>query len=368
MAIHSIEEIIEEIRQGNMVVMMDDEARENEGDVIMAAQKVTPEHINFMARYARGLVCLPLPKAHCEHLRLPLMVADNYSKFGTNFTVSIEAAHGVTTGISAQDRAHTILAAVNAAAKPEDIVQPGHIFPIMAQEGGVLVRAGHTEASVDLARLAGLTPAAVLCEILNEDGTMARRPELELFAKKHHLKLGTIASLIQYRLAREPTLKETKRVPFPTAFGEFTLVVFQDVILQQIHFALMYGKPQKNQAALVRVHLHDPLSDIPGAKWGSKESWSLEAALSQVADEGVGAVVLLQQSLSVEERLESVQSQGTSQGENWRLIGAGSQILSLLGFGKIRLLGAKKHYCALSGFGLEVTEFIRSECDGLEIA
>lgn len=203
MTIHQIEDIIEDIRQGKMVVMMDDEDRENEGDIILAAEKVTAEHINFMIRFARGLVCLPLTKIHCEALRLPMMVSNNHSKFGTNFTVSIEAAFGVTTGISAQDRAHTILTAVAPHAKPEDLVHPGHIFPIMAQPGGVLVRAGHTEASVDLTRLAGLRPAAVLCEILNEDGTMARRPELEIFAKKYDLKIGTIAALIQYRLTKD---------------------------------------------------------------------------------------------------------------------------------------------------------------------
>lgn len=200
MTIHSIEEIIEDIRKGKMVVMMDDENRENEGDIIMAAEKVTPAHINFMARYGRGVICLPLSKAHCEKMHLPLMVANQtQTRYGANFTLSIEAAHGVTTGVSVQDRAHTILTAVCKNAKPADIIQPGHIFPLMAQPGGVLARAGHTEASVDLAQLAGLAPAAVICEVLNEDGTMARRAELEQFAKTHHLKLGTIASLIEYR-------------------------------------------------------------------------------------------------------------------------------------------------------------------------
>lgn len=216
MTIHSIEEIIEDIRQGKMVVMMDDEDRENEGDIIMAAQKVSAQHINFMIRFARGLVCLSLSKKRCEQLHLPLMVAKNHSKFATNFmpnfTVSIEAASGVSTGVSAHDRAHTILTAVKDNAKPEDIVQPGHIFPIMAQDKGVLVRAGHTEASVDLARLAGCSPSGVLCEILNEDGSMARRPELEIFAKEHGLKLGTIADLIRYRLARESMLREIECV------------------------------------------------------------------------------------------------------------------------------------------------------------
>lgn len=208
MPIHGIEEIIEEIRQGNMVIMMDDEDRENEGDLIMAAEKVTPMHINFMIRFARGLVCLPLTPEHCQRLNLPLMAAQNRSQFSTNFTVSIEAANGVTTGISAHDRAHTIRTAVSPQVKSEDIVQPGHIFPIMAKSQGVLERAGHTEASVDLARLAGFQPAAVICEILNEDGTMARRPQLELFAKEHQLKIGTIASLIAYRSRENRGAKE----------------------------------------------------------------------------------------------------------------------------------------------------------------
>lgn len=203
MMMNTTAELIEEFRKGNMVVLMDDEDRENEGDVVMAAEKVTADHINFMARYARGLICLPLSQAHCERLRLPLMVQKNTAHFKTNFTVSIEAAEGVTTGISTHDRAHTILTAVSPNVKPEDLVQPGHIFPIMAQPGGVLVRAGHTEATVDLARLAGLQSAAVLCEILNEDGTMARRDQLAVFAKKHGLKRGTIADLIQYRLDQE---------------------------------------------------------------------------------------------------------------------------------------------------------------------
>ncbi|MBN9288609.1 MAG: hypothetical protein BGO43_07185 [Gammaproteobacteria bacterium 39-13] len=363
MTIHHIEEIIEDIRQGKMVVMMDDENRENEGDVIMAAEKATPEHINFMMRFARGLVCLPLPKERCEQLRLPLMVP-SYSDFMANFTVSIEAAEGVSTGVSAQDRAHTILTAIAPMAKAEDISQPGHVFPIMAQPGGVLVRAGHTEASVDLTRLAGLTPGAVICEVLNEDGSMARRPQLEEFAKTHNLKLGTIADLIRYRLRLEPTLKEILRKPYPTPFGHFEFIAFQDVITLQHHFALLYGKPQKEKPQLVRVHLNDRLLDIPFAEWGSKERWPLELAMQKIAEEGSGAIVLLEQlqsqSGSLLERINKLShpttelSSGTGE---WRLIGVGSQILSLLGFGRIRVLGSKKHYCALSGFGLEVSEY-----------
>jgi 3,4-dihydroxy 2-butanone 4-phosphate synthase/GTP cyclohydrolase II len=367
MTIHKIEDIIEDIQQGKMVVMMDDEDRENEGDLIMAAEKVTPAHINFMMHHARGLVCLPLAKAHCERLQLPLMVRDSYSNFMANFTISIEAAKGVTTGVSAQDRAHTILTATKPEACAQDISQPGHVFPIMAQPGGVLVRAGHTEASVDLARLAGCHESAVICEVLNEDGTMARRPQLEQFAKTHGLKLGTIADLIRYRLKTEPTLKEISRTPLPTSFGRFDLVVFQDVISLQSYRAIVCGKPQKQNPAWVRVHLQDPLLDIPFTQWGSKERWTLDKSLQWIAKAGEGAVVLLEQPSQptdvLLERILALTSTTETKlpetvKEEWRLIGVGSQILSLLGFGKIRLLGPKKHYCALSGFDLEVVEYL----------
>lgn len=363
MSIHSIEEIIEDIRLGKMVVMMDDEDRENEGDVIIAAEKVTPEAINFMARFARGLICLPITKAHSEKLRLPMMVADNYSKFGTNFTVSIEAAEGVTTGISAQDRAHTILTAANEKAKPQDIVQPGHIFPIVAQPGGVLVRAGHTEASVDLATMAGLSPSAVLCEILNEDGTMARGPELAQFAKTHSLKLGTIADLIRYRLMKSPTMRELSRRSLVTDYGTFELVVFEDSILKQSHVALVYGKPDPQDATLVRVHISDPILDIPGASLHIKDRWPLEASLKYIVAQGKGVVVLLDQAPqhgeALLEKLSQQQNAPARESNiHWRSIGIGSQILSLLNLRKIRLLGTKKHYCALSGFNLEVVEYL----------
>jgi len=356
MAIHSIEAIIEDIRQGKMVVMMDDEDRENEGDVIMAAEKVTPQDVNFMARFARGLICLPITKVHSECLRLPLMVTHNDAKFGTNFTVSVEAAKGVSTGISAQDRAHTILTAANPNAKSEDIVQPGHIFPIVAQLGGVLVRAGHTEAGVDLATLAGLSPSAVLCEILNEDGTMARRPALEVFAQKHQLKIGTIADLIRYRLAKSPTLKEVARRPLSTDHGVFELVIFEDSVLKQSHVALVYGKPDGSRPIFVRVHLADPLLDIPGAQLGISDRWPLTKALDTIVKAKEGVVVLLGQSPDKIYPQQEVPKKETN--APCRLIGVGSQILALLGLKQIRLLGTKKHYCALSGFDLEVVETI----------
>jgi 3,4-dihydroxy-2-butanone 4-phosphate synthase len=241
MALNTIEEIIDDLRQGKMVIIMDDEDRENEGDLLMAAEQVTPEAINFMARYGRGLICLTLTRERCQQLRLPLMVGINESPHSTNFTVSIEAASGVTTGISAADRATTVQAAVRPDALPQDLVQPGHIFPLMAQPGGVLVRAGHTEAGCDLARLAGLAPASVIVEILNEDGTMARRPDLEVFAQRHGLKIGTIADLIHYRVANEKTIERVSECNLPTEFGDFRLIAFQDCIDNELHMALVKG-------------------------------------------------------------------------------------------------------------------------------
>ena len=262
MQLNTPAEIIEDIRQGKMVILMDDEDRENEGDVLMAAEYVTPEAINFMATHARGLICLTLTSKRCKQLDLPLMVDANKSPFSTNFTLSIEAAEGVTTGISAADRARTVKAAVARDARPSDIVQPGHIFPLMAQDGGVLVRAGHTEAGCDLARLAGLEPAAVIVEILNEDGTMARRPDLEIFAKKHGVKIGTIADLIEYRNLNETTIEQVARCQLPTEVGDFQLVTFKDTIDNQLHFALIKGDIDPEQPTLVRVHLHDTFSDL----------------------------------------------------------------------------------------------------------
>lgn len=368
MALHSIEAIIEDIRQGKMVIMVDDEDRENEGDLVMAAEKVTPFHINFMARFARGLICLPLTKEKCAQLKLPLMVMENHSAFRTNFTTSIEAAQGVTTGISAQDRAHTILSAAQPNAQPKDIVQPGHVFPIMSQPGGVLVRAGHTEASTDLARLAGLTPAGVLCEILNEDGSMARRPQLEVFAKQHQLKMGTIADLIRYRLRHEPTVKEVKRTLIETRFGQFECVAFVDEVTQQQHMAFLYGSPRKDEGAWVRVHVHDILE----VALCTRGRWPLEAAFSFVAQsQAAGAVLLLEQPILSEaglcEKMQKLSVVGTPKEKKEqamkeeRLIGIGSQILSALGFGKIAVLGEKKQYCGLSGFGLEVVQYLSFE-------
>ncbi|MFA3789628.1 bifunctional 3,4-dihydroxy-2-butanone-4-phosphate synthase/GTP cyclohydrolase II [Aliiglaciecola sp. SL4] len=364
MAMHSIEEIIEDIKQGKMVILMDDEDRENEGDLIMAAEHVTPEAINFMVTHARGLVCLPMTAQRCQRLKLPLMVDNNSAQFSTNFTVSIEAAKGVTTGISAADRAQTILAAVHKDAKAEDIVQPGHIFPLIAKEGGVLNRAGHTEAGVDLPRLAGLEPASVIVEILNDDGSMARRPELEIFAQKHNLKMGTIADLIEYRNLNETTIEHVASCKLPTRFGEFDLHTFKDVIDDQVHFALCKGEIDGDSATLVRVHLHNTFNDLFASERSAERSVGLPEAMEKIADEG-GVLVLLgkEEDLIAQvkqfeaedlgSRATPTKNQGTS-----RTVGVGSQILAKLGVRKMRLISKPKKYHALSGFGLEVVDYV----------
>ncbi len=365
MALHSIEEIIEDIRLGKMVILMDDEDRENEGDLIMASSMVTPEAINFMATYGRGLICQTLTRERCQQLQLPLMVTNNNAQFATNFTVSIEAAEGVTTGISAHDRAVTVQAAVAKDAKPSDIVQPGHIFPLMAQEGGVLIRAGHTEAGCDIARLAGLEPSSVIVEILNEDGTMARRPDLEVFAEKHGLKIGTIADLIEYRNLKETTVVREGKCKLPTRFGEFEMVTYRDTIDNQINYALVKGEVTPN--CLVRVHLQNTFNDLLYSERDEKRSWPLEKAMERIANDGGVLLILGHQESNDElvakvkafeaedngEAVSAAQWQGTS-----RHVGIGSQILSDLGVTKMRLLSSPKRYHSLSGFGLEVTEYI----------
>lgn len=362
MALSSTAEIIEAFRQGRMVILMDDEDRENEGDIIMAASMVRPEDINFMARYGRGLICLTLTKARCQQLNLPLMVGNNGAQFSTNFTVSIEAAEGVTTGISAADRARTVQAAVAPGAKASDVVQPGHIFPLMAQEGGVLIRAGHTEAGCDLARLAGLEPAAVIVEILNEDGTMARRPDLERFAEEHGLLLGTIADLIEYRNQHETSVVEVARTPLQTEHGEFDLVTFRDAIDSQLHFALVKGDLAASEAPLVRVHLHDFFRDVLLSDQLSPRSWPIPKAMARIAAEG-GVLVVLGHESCQSGLLGQIQqlAAGAVPGKRAqasRQVGVGSQILKALGVRKMRLLSGPVRYHALSGFGLEVVENI----------
>ncbi len=364
MTFHSPAEIIEDIRQGKMVVLMDDEDRENEGDLIMAAEHVTPEAINFMVTHARGLVCLPMTAERCRLLKLPLMVDKNSAQFSTNFTVSIEAAEGVTTGISAADRAVTILAAVKPNAVATDIVQPGHIFPLIAKDGGVLNRAGHTEAGVDLARLAGCEPAAVIVEILNADGTMARRPELEVFAQEHDLKIGTIADLIEYRNLNETTIEKVAECDLPTEFGDFRLHTFKDVIDEQLHYALVKGDVAVSEPALVRVHLHNTFSDLLGSTRGVNRSMNLPKAMARIGAEG-GVLVLLGAKENIEQQVQQFAAEDRGEaaaGKGWegssRTVGVGSQILVSLGVKQMKLLSKPVKYSGLSGYGLEVVEYI----------
>ena len=366
MALNSIEEIIDDIRQGKMVILMDDEDRENEGDLIMASSMIRPEDINFMARYGRGLICLTLTQQRCAQLKLPLMVSDTNDKHGTNFTVSIEAAQGVTTGISAYDRAITVRAAVAPNAGPDDIVQPGHIFPLMAQPGGVLTRAGHTEAGCDLARLAGYEPSAVIVEILNEDGTMARRPDLEKFAAEHGLKMGTVADLIHYRLHNEPTVERVAECEMPTEYGDFRLVAYRDLLNRELHVALVKGELKPEEPALVRVHLQNTLCDLFGNKRDC--GWPLSDALRRIEQEGQGVAVILRQQEDDENLIRHIkdyelQDQGVNLPEkektdDLRTYGIGAQILIDLGVTHMRVLSAPKKMHALSGFGLDVVEYV----------
>ena len=359
MALNTAEELIEDIRAGKMVILMDDEDRENEGDIIIASECVTAEHINFMARFARGLIFMPMTRERCETLQLPLMAPRNGSGFGTKFTVSIEAAEGVTTGISAADRARTVQAAVARNAVAEDIVSPGHIFPLMAQPGGVLARAGHTEAACDLARMAGFEPSGVICEIMNDDGTMARRPELELFAEQHGLKIGTIADLIHYRMIHERTVERVSEQPLETELGQFTLVTYRDDVEDTVHMALTRGEISPEEPTLVRVHNMEPLRDlllvtVPGR-------WSLRAAMSEVAKAGSGVVLLLGNPLTGPHLLAQLNRQQSPSPATYSTVGAGSQILRDLGVRKMRLLSSPMKFNAISGFDLEVVEYLPAE-------
>jgi 3,4-dihydroxy 2-butanone 4-phosphate synthase/GTP cyclohydrolase II len=364
MNLNTIEDIIADLRAGKMVVVMDDEARENEGDLIMAAEHARAEDINFMARYGRGLICLTLTRDRCKQLRLPLMVSDTDASHATNFTLSIEAAEGVTTGISAHDRAHTIKTAVRRDARAEDLRQPGHIFPLMAQPGGVLTRAGHTEAGCDLARLAGCEPAGVIVEILNDDGTMARRPQLEVFAKQHDLKIGTIADLIRYRLDKEHSVERIDEQDVDTEFGAFRMCSFEDHVNRTVHLALVRGDLKSVAAPLVRVHLKDTLRDAVGVR-NEQLGWPLRSALARIAKEGVGVIVLLRPDESARDLMDAVASL-KSDSQPTRVVGAkvlrtygiGAQILRDLGVTRMRVLSAPKQMLGLSGFDLEVVEYV----------
>ena len=366
---NSSEELIEDIRQGKMVIILDDEDRENEGDLVMAASMVRPEDINFMARYGRGLICLTLTRERCRQLRLPLMVTDNQDLHQTRFTVSIEAAEGVTTGISASDRAKTVKAAVHPDATPGDIVMPGHVFPLMAQPGGVLARAGHTEAGCDLARLAGLEPAAVIVEILNEDGSMARRPDLEVFAAEHGLKIGTIEGLIRHRSATEHTVERRAEQKVTTEFGEFRLIAYEDEVDRAVHLALVRGRITPDEPTLVRVHVRKTLSDVLGVQHPDF-GWPLRAAMRRLSEEGNGVVVLLRKPESTEDLIASIQqlsdtddaAEGVAKdARELRTYGIGAQILKDLGVTKMRVLSAPLRMHAIAGFGLEVTEYVPTE-------
>jgi 3,4-dihydroxy 2-butanone 4-phosphate synthase/GTP cyclohydrolase II len=355
------QELIDDVRRGRMVVLADAEDRENEGDLVMAADFVTPEAINFMAAHARGLICLTLTEERCRQLALPLMVSDNRSPMGTAFTVSIEAATGVTTGISAADRARTVRAATARHAKPEDIVQPGHVFPVMAQNGGVLVRAGHTEAGCDFAEAAGLTPAAVICEIMNPDGTMARMPELLAFAARHGLRIGTIADLIKHRSETEKLIERVADRAVATPYGPFRLCVYHDKTVDEVHYALVKGEPNPERPVLVRVH--EPFASLDFFDFDTgRHAYSIQDAMRLVAHHKEGVIVLLRRhepAGEIIERLHGTRDSGKAP-RKWdpRLHGIGAQILRDLGVGKMRVLARPKRIPSMSGFGLEVVEYV----------
>lgn len=359
-AISPVADIVADIKAGKMVVLVDEEDRENEGDLVIAAEHATAEAVNFMARYGRGLICLTLTEERCRRLNLPLMVSNNRSPLGTNFTVSIEAAEGVTTGISAADRATTIRAAIRADAGPRDLVQPGHIFPLMAQEGGVLVRAGHTEAGCDLARLAGLMPAAVICEILKDNGEMARLPDLIEFAAHHGIKIGTITDLIQYRSRTESLITRAAERDIETAHGRFRLHAYADRIGRETHLALVKGNIKTATEALVRVH--EPVSVIDLLDTGSTtHSWNFHDALAAVAKAECGVIVLLHRQESADELLARVQPESRDAPAKIALrnYGIGAQILRDLGVKKMCLLALPRRMPSMAGFDLEVTGYLQ---------
>jgi len=362
-AISPIEDIVADMRAGRMVILVDEEDRENEGDLILAADHVTPEAINFMARYGRGLICLPMTRERCEHLQLPPMAVRNGTKMGTAFTVSIEATEGVTTGISAADRARTVQAAVSKNAVASDLVQPGHIFPLQAVDGGVLVRAGHTEASCDLAAMAGCTPAAVICEIMKDDGTMARLPDLQIFAAQHGLKIGTIADLIHHRSRMESLVEHVGSRPLHTAFGEFTAHAFKDKTAHGVHLALVKGQWSEDDVVLARVH--EPLSVLDALEVGrAMHSWSLDASLARVESEGKGVVVFLNCGESGAQLLAQFDgtaraSHGPERGRmDLRTYGIGAQILRECGVHKMKLLGNPRRMPSMVGYGLEIVGYV----------
>ncbi|MBA4254516.1 MAG: 3,4-dihydroxy-2-butanone-4-phosphate synthase [Polaromonas sp.] len=365
-AISPVEDIVADMAAGRMVILVDEEDRENEGDLVLAADHVSAETINFMARHGRGLICLTLTRERCERLQLPPMVPRNGTKMGTAFTVSIEAAEGVTTGISAADRARTVAAAVAPNATAADLVQPGHIFPLQAVEGGVLMRAGHTEAGCDLAAMAGCSPAAVICEIMKDDGTMARLPDLQLFAAEHGLKIGTIADLIEHRTRTESLVEKLDERPMLTAFGEFKAMAFRDQPSGALHLALVKGNWTPDTVVPVRVH--EPLSVLDALEVNrSMHSWSLESSLRHLESQGCGVAVLLNCGESADQLL--AQFQGTARSAqapergrmDLRTYGVGAQILRVCGVQKMELMGQPRRMPSMAGYGLEIAGFTPKE-------
>ncbi|MDA7778268.1 3,4-dihydroxy-2-butanone-4-phosphate synthase [Gammaproteobacteria bacterium] len=354
---NNIIEIIEDIKNGKMVIILDDESRENEGDLICAADLVTPEIINFMASKGRGLICLPMSTNLCEKYDLQMMTINNKAANRTAFTVSIEAAEGITTGISAADRAYTIRTAVNKDSKASDIVQPGHIFPLKAMEGGVLSRAGHTEAACDLAKLAGLQSAGVICEIMNDDGTMARRDDLIKFGKDNNIKVGTIADLIDYRLSSDSTVEAMHEKDVSNEFGDFKLIVWRDIINDEYHFSLSKGNLQSIESPLVRVQTHSILQDTLGIEDLGK-NWSIRKSLERISKEEAGLFVLINHRDAKSYWLNKLEDKEVEPKANRRVIGVGSQILRALDLKKISVLGTPTKYNAVSGFNIEITGFV----------
>jgi len=357
---NNIEDIINDLKKGKMVILVDDEDRENEGDLLLAADQVTPEFINFMAKYGRGLICLTLTEDKAKKLKLPLMVEDNQGKLGTNFTVSIDASSGISTGISAADRAKTIMSAILPESDHTFINRPGHVFPLIAHSGGVLYRAGHTEAGCDLAALAGATPASVICEILNDDGTMARLPDLIKFSKKHNMKIGTIADLIEYRSKKEKLIKKISEEKVNTEFGSMNLIVYSDLLTKNMHLALVKGVIKKNDEVMVRVH--EPLSILDFISKETSHSWPPLRAIEAINNEEKGVIILLNYNESQDSITSKLSLKNTAlkKSTDLRNYGIGSQILVDIGVTKMKLLAAPRKMPSMTGYGLQVTEFIEN--------
>jgi 3,4-dihydroxy 2-butanone 4-phosphate synthase/GTP cyclohydrolase II len=371
--LNAVTEILAELRAGRMVIIMDDEDRENEGDLIMAAEHTTPEAVAFMIRHTSGIICVPMEESELARLELPQMVPVNSESHRTAFTVSVDVRAGTTTGVSSADRAATIRALANPASAPGDFARPGHIFPLRSRRGGVLVRAGHTEAAVDLCRLAGLTPVGVLCEVMNDDGSMARRPQLHEFARRHALRIGTIADLIRYRLRTERTVVRISEQGVQTELGEFRLYAYQDEVSLEVHVALAHGRLDGTDAPLVRVHVADTLRDLIGVR-STVRAWTLRAAMQRIVEAGNGVVVVLRNQETPRELAEAVRSftaapaappaeGGTSAAEGavLRTFGVGAQILKDLGVKRMRVLSAPKQMHGISAFGLEVESYVGEE-------